>query len=395
MRPSLFQIDERWRQLRKLTEISRALTYATSLEEVLSLAVERAAELLGAERSVLMLANDEGLLSIRASHGLDPARCEGFLAPMQEALIDSLRELMGDIEPDRFLGVPLVVGGEVMGVLAVVRPGDGDFDEEEWLLSALADQAALALEKTRLDELGRFRERLIGIVSHDLRNPISAISMATDLLLESDSLDDQAVRTVVRIQRSVARATRMIGDLLDFTQARLGGGIRMERRPVDVHAVVRQVVDELELAHPDRYIEVQQDGDGRGQWDPDRLAQVVSNLASNALQYGIPMEPVKFQTHSEDGWVTLIVHNHGPAIPPDRLVQIFEPMQRASTAKKWRSGEKAESAGRSVGLGLYIVKHIVEAHRGKVTVDSEEERGTTFTVRLPRGGTEPAINKAG
>lgn len=394
MRPSIFQIDGRWQQLRKLTEISRALTYATSLEEVLPLAVDRAAELLGAERSVLLLADDEGLLSIRASHGISRDRCELFHEPMQEALVDSLREVLGDIPPERFLGVPLVVGGEVMGVLAISRPGDGDLDEEEWLLSALADQAALALEKTRIDELGRFRERLIGIVSHDLRNPISAIAMATDLLLGDDELPDSQVRTVVRIQSSAARASRMISDLLDFTQARLGGGIRMERRPVDVHAVVRQVVEELELANPDRRIEVVQEGDGRGYWDPDRLAQVVSNLASNALQYGVPVEPVKFQTNSEDGWVTLIVHNHGPAIPPDRLAQIFEPMQRAATSGTWRSGGVGTS-GRSVGLGLYIVKHIVEAHRGKVTVDSEESAGTTFTVKLPRGGTEPSINKAG
>lgn len=380
MPTSIFQIDERWQKLRKLTEISRALTYATSLEEVLTLAVDQAAELLGTNRSVLMLTNDEGLLSIRAAHGLDPASCDRFEEPLRETLITRLRGLLGGIPPERFLGVPLVTDGEVTGLLAVVRTLESNPDDEEWLLSALADQAALALEKTRLDEIARFRERLIGIVSHDLRNPISAISMATDLLLADEELEAHTIRTVVRIQTSVARASRMIGDLLDFTQARLGGGIRMERRPIDLHALVRQVVDELELAHPERHLDVIQQGDGRGLWDPDRMAQVISNLASNALHYGTPRTPVHFKTLGEDGWVTLSVHNEGPPIPADRLLQIFEPMQRATELGK---------SGRSVGLGLYIVKHIVEAHRGRVLVESTEEGGTTFTVRLPRGELEP------
>jgi len=373
----IFQIDPRWQQLRKLTEISRALTYATSLAEVLDLAVRRAAELLEAEKSVLMLINDDGLLSIRASHGLDRAMCERFREPLQETLIARLRGLLGDVPKEHFLGVPLVVGGEVTGLLAVVREPDGNFEEEEWLLSALADQAAVALEKTRLDEAAKFRERLIGIVSHDLRNPISAISMAVDLLLGGAVLGEQEVKTVLRIQRSATRATHLIGDLLDFTQARLGGGIRIERRPADVHAIVRQVVEELELAHPERRIEVRQHGDGHGVWDPERLAQVVGNLASNALQYGLPSAPVRFETRQgENGWVALTVHNLGTPIPAERLLQVFEPMQR---------GAESNRSGRSVGLGLYIVKHIVEAHHGAVSVQSSDGDGTTFTVSLPRG----------
>jgi phosphoserine phosphatase RsbU/P len=376
MGAQVFQLDPRWQQLRKLTEISRALTYATSLSEVLDLAVERAAELLSAEKAVLMLINDDGLLSIRASYGLDRALCQRFREPLQETLISRLRGLLGDVAKDHFLGVPLVVGGEVTGLLAVVREPDGNFDDEEWLLSALADQAAVALEKTRLDEAAKFRERLIGIVSHDLRNPISAISMAAELLLGGDSLTEPDQKTVMRIQRSATRATRLIGDLLDFTQARLGGGIRVAPRPANVHAIVRQVVDELELAHPDRQIEVAQHGDGDGHWDPERLAQVVGNLASNALQYGVPEAPVLFQTRQdEDGWITLTVHNQGAPIPTARLLQVFEPMQR---------GSESNRSGRSVGLGLYIVKHIVEAHGGQVSVTSSDGDGTTFTVGLPR-----------
>jgi signal transduction histidine kinase len=348
-----------------------------SLEEVLDLTVHRAAELLEADKTVLMLTNTDGLLSVRASWGLDKTTCERFREPLHETLVTRLQGLLGDHGEGHFLGVPLVVGGEVTGLLAVGRPeATENLDEEEWLLSALADQAAVALEKTRLDETAKFRERLMGIVSHDLRNPIWAISMAAELLLKDDGLDAGTTKIVAgRIQSSVARASSMIGDLLDFTQARLGGGIRVRPRPADLHAIVRQVVDELELAHPDRRIVVTQQGDGRGQWDPDRLGQVVSNLVANALQYGAPGTAVSLDAREEDGGVALSVHNEGPAIPAERLPEIFEPMQRASS--------ELSTTGRSVGLGLYIVKHIVEAHGGEVAVESSDGEGTTFTVWLP------------
>jgi GAF domain-containing protein len=138
--------DRRAKQIRKLTEVSRALTYAVSLEEVLELAVLRAAELMDAAKAVLLLVNDDGLLSVRASHGLDPDIGERFREPLHETLVDRLSGLL-EAEGASFLAVPLVVGGEVTGVLAVARAEKGDADEDEWLLSALADQAALALRR--------------------------------------------------------------------------------------------------------------------------------------------------------------------------------------------------------------------------------------------------------
>lgn len=372
---SPLQPDRRSHQLRKLTEVSRALTYAMSLEALLDLAVTRAAELLEADKAVLMLANEDGLLTVRASHGLDKSICERFKEPLHETLISRLQGLFGQGAKEHFLGVPLVVGGAVTGLLAVARPSTTDnLEEEEWLLSALADQAAVALEKTRLDENAEFRERLIGIVSHDLRNPISAVLMGASILLQHDELSEWATKIVARIQSSASRASRLIDDVLDFTQARLGAGIRIDKKPADIHAIIRQVVEELEAAHGDHRIEVMHTGDGRGRWDADRLAQVVGNLLSNALQYGVSTTPVKLETRDEGDGVRLTVHNQGPPIPPDRLRDIFEPMQRATSES---------SKARSVGLGLYIVKHIVEAHHGNVAVTSSAN-GTTFTVFLPR-----------
>ena len=368
--------DKRLQQLRGLTELSRALTSAVSLDEVLRLTTERAAALLETDRAVLMLTNDEGLLSVRASFGLNRASAERFAEPLDDSLSQRLQSLLR-VEPGRFLAVPLVVGGEVTGVLAVaLLGGAGPSDDQEWLLSALADQAAVALEKTRLDETGRFRERLIGIVSHDLRNPISSILLGTTLLLERRSLDAQATKTLVRVQAAAQRAGRMIADLLDYTQAHLGGGIRVSRRPGDLHAVARQVVEEIAGNHPDRTIELSHEGDAQGLWDSDRLAQALGNLVSNALTYSPGETPVAVEVRGDGPAVTLSVHNHGPPIPADRLRHIFEPMQQLAP--------NPSSAGRSVGLGLYIVEKIVAAHQGAVHVASAAAEGTTFTIALPR-----------
>lgn len=374
-----FQIDRRAHQLRKLTRVSRALTYAVSLEEVLDLTVERAAELLEAPRAVLMLTNNDGLLSVRASYGLDAQAEQELQEPVHDDLITRLKELLGTTEQECFLGVPLVVGGEVTGLLAVVMQASmSQPEEDEWLLSALADQAAVALEKTRLDETAEFRERLIGIVSHDLRNPVAVIAMAATVLRRWEQMDPKAVdQAVVRIKSSAERVFAMIRDLLDFTQARLGGSIPLARKPGDLQAIVRQVVDEMEAAHPHRAIALQHHGDATGAWDAARMAQVIGNLLSNAIAYSPDDSVIRVSTGKEGSEVVLSIRNDGEPIPEALLPRLFEPMQRASA--------DLTNVSRSVGLGLYIVKHIVEAHGGSVSVRSEEAFGTELRVALPVG----------
>jgi len=223
----------------------------------LDLAVTRAADLLDAQKAVLMLSNDDDVLLVRAAQGLDQTACDAFREALDENWPNRLQELLGDAPSERFLSVPLVVGGAVTGLVAVaVSDSEVGVAENEWLLSALADQAAVAIEKTRLDQTAEFRERLIGIVSHDLRNPIATVLLGANLLLESEGFDPRATKIVLRIRSAAERAARMIRDLLDFTQARLGGGIHVDRRHADLHRVVRQVVEEHELAqtrgHPPR-----------------------------------------------------------------------------------------------------------------------------------------------
>jgi sigma-B regulation protein RsbU (phosphoserine phosphatase) len=372
-----FQVDKRSLQLRKLTEVSRALTYAVSLDEVLDLTVERAADLLDAPRSVLMLTDNEGLLSVRASFGLEPDAQSDFHEPLQESLISRLKVLLGTTETEHFLGVPLVVAGEVTGLLAVAMSTSSSQPEDvEWLLSALADQAAVALEKTRLDQTAEFRERLIGIVSHDLRNPVSVIKMAATALRRREHLAPQVVdKIVARINDSADRVAAMIHDLLDFTQARLGGSIPLSRQPGDLHSIVRQVVEDFQAAHPDRVFDLQHEGVAQGLWDSGRMAQVVGNLLSNSITYSPAGSVVRVSTRNEGGAVVLLIQNEGAPIRPDLLPSLFEPMQRASA--------ELNNVSRSIGLGLYIVKHVVEAHGGTVGVRSEPATGTELRVRLP------------
>jgi len=238
-----------------------------------------------------------------------------------------------------------------------------------------ARQRAEALEQ-QARRRAEFEEQLIGIVSHDLRNPVSAILMSAQMLLKQEGLGERAFKGASRILSSAERATRLIADLLDFTQARLGGGIRIQPRRASIHEVMRQVLEESQAAWPERDLQVSQSGDGEGEWDPDRLAQVVSNLVSNALRYSPPGTPVKVSTRAEPQAVLIEVQNRGSPIPQELLPHIFEAMKRGP--------QEGQSSGRSVGLGLYIVEQIVRAHRGTVSVRSTEAEGTTFTVQLPR-----------
>lgn len=169
--------------------------------------------------------------------------------------------------------------------------------------------------------------------------------------------------------------TNIISQLLDFTRSRLGGGIPIDPKPIDLAEICAEVIDEMESAHPDRTVLFSADGDTRGLWDRERLAQVVSNLIGNAVQHGKPAAVIDVQLGNEDDAVTLRVHNEGPAIAADLLPSIFDPFRRQRSAT---------GRGEGLGLGLYICREMIRAHGGEIAVQSSDGAGTTFTVRLPR-----------
>lgn len=255
-------------------------------------------------------------------------------------------------------------------------------DRDGAIVAAVATMVDVT-ERRRAQEVAMqaalFGERLIAIVSHDLRNPLNAIQLSATQLLHSEALPERERRFVTRLARSADRMRRMISELLDFTRGRLGGGIPIQRVPGDVRAVVRQGVEELEAAWPERSLQLHV-GPGRyeGQWDADRLLQVVSNLGGNALQYSPPESPVTFRLSDAGEAVVLEVHNAGEPIAAEALPLLFDPFRRGTTAGQ------TGGAGGGLGLGLYIVEQVVKGHGGRIAVESTAGAGTTFRVTLPR-----------
>jgi signal transduction histidine kinase len=228
-----------------------------------------------------------------------------------------------------------------------------------------------------MEEEAEFRERFIGILGHDLRNPLNAISLSARAMAHYGTPTPMQQELGQRIESSAARMARMISDILDLTRARRSGGIPLVLAPTSLSSVCRQVVEELATAYPDRDIIYDEEELGSGVWDAERLAQVVSNLVANALEHGGPEVPVFLRSYPCGELLALDVHNPGVPIPAHRQAHLFEPFQRANVpeGRKRRSG---------LGLGLYIVREIVQAHGGHVVVHSQEGEGTTFTVLLPR-----------
>ena len=262
---------------------------------------------------------------------------------------------------------------------------------EELLKKSTTAQEALAQAQARLDgessrqraaaeDRALFAEQMMGIVSHDLRNPLSVVSLSGHVIGRG-ALDVMQSDALGRIGKATARANRLISDLLDFTQARLGGGISVKRKPLALHAFVRDLVLELGAAYPGRTLTPGAEGDGDCEGDADRLSQLLSNLIGNAMTYGNPQSEVRVTSRIQPQVFELCVHNDGDRIPDNVLATLFEPMVR---------GPGVKTIGRSIGLGLYIVQEIARAHEGHVSATSTEADGTMFTVTLPRQVETPA-----
>ncbi len=268
-----------------------------------------------------------------------------------------------------FAGYPLLAGERLIGVVALFAKHE--LREETLIaLSTVADQIALGIDR---DTGERFRELFIGMLGHDLRNPLNAVFMAAHLLRATAS--ETQKRALSRIDNSARRMERMIGQVLDFTRVRSGGGIPLARARCDLAAICSQVVEELAIGRPEPAMELTFSGDATGLWDADRMAQLFSNLIGNALTYGRRDAPVRVSMSAVGLVVRCTVHNLGPAIPQASLPRLFDPFRRARDAKA--------TATQGLGLGLFIAQQIAIAHGGSISVESSDAEGTLFTVLLP------------
>jgi signal transduction histidine kinase len=255
-------------------------------------------------------------------------------------------------------GVPLRDSlGRVVGSVTVIED--------------VSAERAIAAERERISE---FQQQMLGIVGHDLRNPLGAI-VAGIALLDATLEGTPATKIVRRLESSTQRMTRIVEQLLDVTRARLGTGIPIELRDVQLLPIVKAAVDEMSLAYPKTKFEMLDPVDIEGRWDPDRLAQVLSNLLGNAAQYGRKDAPVTIQIEKLRSIVTISVTNaiRDKPIPQEQLAVLFDPYRRGRGSERHHTG---------LGLGLYIVHEIVRAHGGQINVDSTAA-GTSFRVMLP------------
>jgi two-component system sensor histidine kinase/response regulator len=227
------------------------------------------------------------------------------------------------------------------------------------------------LEKT---ETLRLNEMLTAVLSHDLRSPLNAV-LTSALLIQRRSTEEPVRDTAGRILSSGRRMSRMIEDMLDMARARLAGGIPLKREPADLGALIDRVISEVDAAYPERKIAVERAGELGGNWDGERLAQVVSNLLGNALQHGDASGTVRVTVDGTRADAVVIQVENSGTIPPDLLPQLFDP---------FRGSQRQTGRTEGLGLGLYIVQQIVHAHGGSVDVQSGNDNHTTFVVRIPR-----------
>jgi len=240
------------------------------------------------------------------------------------------------------------------------------------LESHLAEQKTLA---TQLAAEIETRKRFGGVLGHDLRTPLGAIALGAEAVLQQGGLSTGQAKTLRGIVASAERMGRLIDDLLDLTRVQAGGAFKIDRKPSDLATICTSVLDEFRLAQPERLFELTTVGDTRGAWDADRLEQLASNLLQNAVVHGDPTTRVRVALRGEPERVVLVVTNDGPAIPRDLHDTMFDP---------FASGGTPASGG--LGLGLFIVRQIAQAHGGEVAFESEAGRPTRFSVTLPRAG---------
>lgn len=225
----------------------------------------------------------------------------------------------------------------------------------------------------------RTRDTFLAILGHDLRMPLASMTLTGDILAFSGADPAQTVEIGQRIQRSAATMTSMVNDLLEYSRTQLGDGMPITPEQADAAEICQAALHDASAAYPECRFEFDAAGDLTGTFDKVRLQQAVTNLLSNAAQYRGKEHPVTISAQGDVDDVLIQVRNFGPIIPADSLEAIFNPLVQLSVEQ-----EHAVRPSTSMGLGLFIVREITEAHGGRITVDSDEESGTIFSVRLPR-----------
>ena len=285
-----------------------------------------------------------------------------------------------------YISVPIVLkSGRFFGTLCAINPKPAILNTKETIgmfnlfaeliafhvdAQEQIEQAAHSLNEER--QTSELRDQFIAILGHDLRNPVGAVLNAAQVL-QRMPLDDRAKRLASIVQNSSYRMKALIDNILDFARGRLGDGITLERKGNEpMEEILGQVITELKMVWPEREIKVDLNFKEPVNSDGTRIAQLFSNLLSNALSHGFKDTPVVVSATSENGNFNLCVTNSGEPIPASAMERLFRPFSRGEV----KPGQQG------LGLGLYIASEIANAHKGSLKVDSLEGQ-TTFTLVFP------------
>lgn len=257
-----------------------------------------------------------------------------------------------------------------------------EFDRSEFIdmmrFNEAIDQALAESISSYSNAVDQSRQTFLAILGHDLRGPLSAIKMASHILIKSEALDAQHLDVAARIKRSVLTMNRMIQDLLEYAGGQIGRKIPVKPEAVDMGDVCQTAIDEVQLAYPNALFNFETASNLEGAFDPTRFQQVLSNLLINAVKYSEPGKHITLSAHKDSDTIIVEVKNFGRPIPTESLQAIFNPLVQLST-----KGTNSHPST-SLGLGLFIAREIVEGHDGTIEVSSSETDGTIFTVRLPQ-----------
>ncbi len=316
------------------------------------------------------LAGGESGATVSASERIDKASHLHAVSRLSSGF--ELRELVAEYRALRSSVIHL-------WILTVPEPGDQEMQDITRFNEAI-DQSLAESISSFAEKVDASREYFLGILGHDLRNPLCSATLLAHVLAESDTLDPRSRQMALTMRSSLDAMNLLIRDILDFTGARLGARMEVSPKPMDLLPLCREVLAEMQTIHPDRSFVFSAPHDCLdGTWDSGRLRQLISNLIGNAVQHGSPTTPITLCASCPGDDVLLTVQNYGPTIPEEKLGVIFDPMKRHSSSE---SPEPSTTLG-SLGLGLYIAREVATAHGGTITVASAGQE-TTFTVQLPK-----------
>ena len=242
---------------------------------------------------------------------------------------------------------------------------------------------AIAESVERFCELLRKSENIfLAILGHDLRNPLSTCIASTSMILSYENLDNRIKSNASRTYNSLQRMNELITDLMEYTGSHLGKKLSTIKEPANMADICNDIIDEHQIAHPTRQIMKEINGSFDGQWDKQRIGQVISNLLGNAIDYGDKATPIKVNLDSSMEGITIKINNQCKPIPESTIIHIFEPLTRHQESGNGNGNGNGPQKS-NLGLGLYITNEIINAHDGSIRVTSNEKDGTTFEVKVP------------